>query len=193
LPDFFLSHVWAGIVAWTILYISDMTMTMSCARLYRQGAGEKIVFEGSFELNPLFQRDVDSLRWMSKRFLWMLLLTDFLLALVWWLDRQSSIYMYPFLLGSAICLQLAIHVRHLRNLFLFRAIEGSDAARGRIEYSRPLILRMSSVEFLAFAGLFGLLFVFTGSWFVMGGAFACFLTAGKHWWLARRQVVSKPS
>jgi hypothetical protein len=185
--------MWAGPVAWSVLYISDQTLTILCARLYRQGAGEKIVFEGSFELNPLFQRQVDSLRWISGRFLFMLFLTNVLIALVWWLNRQSSPEAYYFLLGAAICLQLAIHVRHLRNLFLFRAMRGTNAVRGRIEYSRPLILKMSSVEFLSFSALFALLFVFTGSWFVMGGALMCFFTAGKHRWLARRYVASKPS
>jgi len=51
---------------------------------------------------------------------------------------------------------------------------------------------MSSLELLAFSGLFGLLFVFTRSWFVMGGAFGCLLSAGKHW-LSRRHIESKPS
>lgn len=193
MPDFFLRHPWPGIVAWSLLYISDHTLTIWCARLYRHGAGEKIVFEGSFELNPLFQKEVDSLRWVSGRFLWLLVLTDVLIALVWWLTWMSAPEPYSFLLGAVISIQLAVHVRHLRNLFLFRSMRGTDLVRGRIEYARFLILRMSSVEFLAFSGLFAVLFAFTQSWFMLGGTFACFVTAAKNWRLARKHAASKPS
>jgi hypothetical protein len=193
LPDFFLHSPWPGVAVWCILYASDFVLTVTCARLYKHWVADKIVFEGSFELNPFFQRDIDSLSFFSPRFLATLVLNAVLLVIIWVLERDSLPDFYSFVLGAQICLQLAIHVRHFRNLFLFRAMRGTDVVRGRIEYSRPLILRMSSVEFLAFSGLYGLLFIFTGRWFVMGGMFACFLTAGKHWWLARRRVPGKPS
>jgi len=94
--------------------------------------------------------------------------------------------MYSFLLGGLILVELAIHMRHFRNLVLFRAIVGSDAVRGRIEYPRRLMLRMSSLESLAFSGLFAVVFLFTGSWFVLGGAVMCLSLAFKHLRLARK-------
>jgi hypothetical protein len=193
LPDFFLARPWPGVAVWCILYISDFVLTVTCARLYKRGVADKIVFEGSFELNPFFQRDIDSLSFVSPRFLATLVLNATLLVIIWALEYDSLPDFYAFVLGASICLQLAVHVRHLRNLFLFRAMRDTEVIRGRIEYTRPLILRMSSVEFLAFSGLYGVLFVFTKSWFVLGGTFACFLTAGKHWWLARKHVARKPS
>jgi hypothetical protein len=105
----------------------------------------------------------------------------FYLAAAW-----LSPWLYYFVFGMWVCLQLAIHVRHLRNLFLFRAAIGDGEVRGRIEYPRSLMLRMSSLELLAFSGLFLLLFVFTQNWFTAGGAFACLLTALKHWRLAQK-------
>jgi hypothetical protein len=193
LREFFLSSPWPGVAVWCILYVSDFVLTVTCARLYKRAVAEKIVFEGSFELNPFFQRDIDSLSFVSPRFLAMLVLNAVLLVIIWALEYDSLPDFYSFVLGAFICLQLAVHVRHLRNLFLFRALRNTEVVRGRIEYTRPLILRLSSVEFLAFSGLYGLLFVFTKSWFVMGGAFACCLTAGKHWWLARKHVPIKSS
>jgi hypothetical protein len=47
------------------------------------------------------------------------------------------------------------------------------------------MLRMSSLEFFAFSGLFGVVFLFTGNWFVLGGAVSCLSLAGKHLRLAR--------
>jgi hypothetical protein len=92
---------------------------------------------------------------------------------------------YSFALGAVVLLELAIHMRHFRNLVLFRALVGSDAVRGRIEYPRRLMLRMSSLECFAFSGMFGLVFLFTGSLFVLGGAVACMSLGGKHLRLAR--------
>ena len=85
-----------------------------------------------------------------------------------------------------ILLELAIHMRHVRNVVLFRALVGSEGVRGRIEYPRRLMLRMSSIEGLAFSGLFAVIFLFTGSWFVLGGAFTCLSLAAKHLRLARK-------
>ncbi len=42
------------------------------------------------------------------------------------------------------------------------------------------MLAMSSLEILSFAGLFAVIFVFTGSPFVLGGALSCGVLAIKH-------------
>jgi uncharacterized membrane protein YjjP (DUF1212 family) len=117
----------------------------------------------------------------------MLLLSGGLLALLWVLVAQSQPEVYEFALGAMILLQLEIHIRHLRNLFLFRAINCTDAIRGRIEYSRTLLLRMSSSESLAFSGLFFVTFMFTLSWFILGGAISSLSLAMKHRKLANKQ------
>jgi hypothetical protein len=147
---------------------------------------EKLVLEGSYEITPFFQRDIDSLRRISPRFLVMLFVTSGLLATVWFLSAQSTPELYMFASGSLIMLELTVHIRHLRNFFMFRAMSGSDCVRGRIEYSRPFILRMSSDELFIFSAMFLLLFVFTQSWFVLGGAATCLSTAIKHRRLAQQ-------
>ncbi len=190
LGTFLLDNLWPGVVVWSALYISDYGLTLACARMYRSGVSERIVFEGSFEITPYFQSDIDSLRVVSPRFLAAMLLTWVYLAVVWWLAAQSQPHLYEFVLGALISSQLAVHVRHLRNLFLFRAISGTDAVQGRIQYARPLTLRMSSVELLGFSVTFGVLFVFTSSWFLLGGAIACLGIALKHRRLANKPVAS---
>jgi len=184
LPSLFFHNLWPGMVVWSLFYISDYALTIACARLYR--AQEKIVFEGSYEITPFFQRDINSLRVVSPRFLAILFLTVTTLGVLWALIGQSTPELYEFALGSLIGVQLAVHTRHLRNLFLFRAIHSTDEVHGRLEYARTLLLRMSSLEFLAFSGLFLVLFLFTRSWFILGGATACLSLAVKH-----RKLASK--
>ena len=186
LSDFLYGNPWLGMVIWSVFYISDFSLTMVCAKLYRSGVNNTIVFEGSYELNPYFQSDVDALRFISPRFLGALALTNAWLLFSWWVSTESHPALYEFVVGALISIQLTVHIRHLRNLFLFRAIIQSNVVHGRIEYFRPLTLRMSSVEIFAFSGLFATVFVFTLSWFTLGGAAACFALALKHKRLAAR-------
>jgi hypothetical protein len=182
----FFSSVWPGLTVWVLLYISDYALTITCARLYLGGVCEKIVLEGSYEITPFFQRDIDSLRLISPRFLAMLFVSTLLLAIVWVFSVQWVPELYVFASGSMILIELTVHIRHLRNLFMFRAIAKSDCVRGRIEYSRPFILQMSSNELFVFSGMYLLLFVFTQSWFVLGGATSCLSNAIKHRRLSRK-------
>ncbi len=188
MPEFFVQNWWAGLSVWILLFVSDYTLTLVCARLYQKGVRDKIVFEGSYELTPYFQRDIDALRRVSPRFVWALVAMSVVLFVFWQVTRSLLVpEMYFFLLGALISTQLALHTRHLRNLFLFRAA-ATDAVRGRIEYSRRVSLRASSIDMLTFSGLFLVVFVFTHSWFVLGGAFACGSVAAKHWRLANKHV-----
>lgn len=184
--DFFLNTPWPGTIAWALLYISDFVLTITCARLYHRNVSTKIIFEGSFELNPFFRRDVDSMKWVSPRFLLMLVLSSTLVSIYWALTVPDLTNLYSFLLGAAVCVELAVHVRHLGNLYLFSSRLAAQQLRGRIEYARPLLLRMSSVQVIGFAILFAILFVFTRNWFVAGGVISCFVLGLKHWYLAHR-------
>jgi hypothetical protein len=185
LPNFLFEHAWPGMVLWGLLYISDYALTITCARLYKRQ--ETIVFEGSYEITPFFQRDINSLRVLSPRFVFILLLTLGLLGFLWILNESSPApELWQFALGALIGVQLAIHMRHLRNLFLFRSINNTDLIRGRIEYSRPVVLRASSWECFAFSGFYLMLFAFTGSWFILGGVTTCFSLGVKHRRLAAK-------
>jgi hypothetical protein len=183
LAEFFLQNFWAGLGAWIVLYISDYTLTITCARLYQGGVREKLAFEGSYELTPFFQRDVDSLRRISPRFIFALLTTSAMVFAVRWVVPE----MYAFLLGALILAQLAVHTRHIRNLYIFRAA-ATDSIRGRIEYSKRTSYRISAVESLSFCGLYLVLFAFTDSWFILGGSVSCLSLSLKHWRLARKHV-----
>jgi hypothetical protein len=184
MPQFLIEHFWAGWAIWTVLYISDYALTLTCARLYQQGVRDKFVFEGSFEITPYFQGDIDRLRRVSPRFLWALAMSWAILFVLWWFAAPWEPELYSFFFGAMILVELCVHKRHLRNLFTFRAAR-SDAIRGRLEYSRPLLLWLSAMDLLVFSALYFTLFAFTYSWFVLGGAVGCLLQAIKHWKLAR--------
>lgn len=166
-------------VLWGLLYVSDYALTITCARLY--GRQKIIVFEGSYEITPFFQRDINSLRVVSPRFVFILLLTLSFLGFVWVLNESSPApELWEFILGALVGVQLAIHMRHVRNLILFRSINDTESVRGHIEYTRPVVLQVSSWECFTFSGFYLVLFAFTRSWFILGGAVTCFSLGIKH-------------
>jgi hypothetical protein len=188
--DAFVLSPWAGILFWAALFISDMQLTVTCARMYQAGVREHFVFEGSYELTPYHQPDIDALRRFSPRFLFALVLGAALLSSLWWLSVRDSfaLNVYEAALGAMILIQLTVHVRHIRNYFLFRAVLAGEGIAGRVQYARPTLLVHSSVELFTFAALYGILCVLTASWFVFGGAIACALVGVKHRQLARQHV-----
>jgi hypothetical protein len=76
---------WVGPLVWACLYMSDNYWTIASARLYH--AQSTIVFEGSYEITPLWQRDVNALRAFSLRFIAILAGST---AYIWFIARLSA-------------------------------------------------------------------------------------------------------
>jgi hypothetical protein len=178
-----IDSVWAGPLLWMAVYTSDYYLTIACARLYR--GQSTIVFEGSYEITPMFQADVNALRKVSPRFLLLLVLSTLYLLLVWTLTRilNGFFALYELALGIMLLSEATVHVRHFRNLFQFSRIA---ALEGRVTYPRGIVLRGSAVELLLFAGLYACLFGVTRSIFVLGGVVGCGALSFNHYQLARR-------
>jgi hypothetical protein len=51
------------------------------------------------------------------------------------------------------------------------------------------MLKLSSSECLVFAGFLLIFFVFTESWFILGGSVGCLSLAFKHWRFARKHAL----
>jgi len=169
----FLFDSWIpGLILFSALYISDYTWTIANARLYRSKANQYIVFEGSFELTPYFQKDIDALRRVSPRFVLAFILMNGILAALWFIRRlvPGMEPMHMMFLGCIVLLQCTIHLRHFRTWHLFRSMRAPSGIVGRIEYRRPVILRASASEMFSFAGMWLLLAAVLGSWFFFGGA-----------------------
>jgi hypothetical protein len=185
--DVLVTSVWPGVVLCLVLYTADYAMTLVTARLYATRAKQKMVIEGSFELNPLFEKDVDSGRLVSKRWVIGLAVVIVLMALLWHLANSADrLEGYLFALGGMVFLQLALQMRHLRNWFLFATALGDDGLRGRIEYPRWVALSVSAFEFLLFAALYGIAYLASQSILLLGGATTCVVIAVQHYLLSRK-------
>jgi len=184
-----------GLVLWVLLYVSDYVCTIASARLYRAGANQHIVFEGSFEITPYYQKDIDALRRVSPRFLLALSGSIGVILYLWFSSRwlPDLAPLYPLCLGALILMECTVHMRHLRNLYFFRSLVAGTGLSGRIEYTRPFMLRLSAAEVLSFAGMYLVLSVVLMSWFFLGGALGCLSLGMQHLRLARTAGRSAPN
>ncbi len=181
--------VWVGPIAWALLYCSDYYLTIACARLYAEQ--DKIRFEGSSELNPVFAAEVNALRRISPRFIAMWSVSTMALFLIGTIAEPQMHDVYVFMLGAVLLVQLTVHVRHLRNWLLFRHALQSDGITGHLLYRRVVVLRASAFEILEFGVLYAFIYAFTPAGpFVLGGAFACAVLAMSHYRLARARKES---
>jgi hypothetical protein len=105
-------RLWPGLALFAALYVSDYAFTLACARMYHGGVREIIAFEGSFELTPFFEKDVDALRAISPRFVVAMAWTLALLSVLWWASAEAWPQAYLFTLGAVLLLELAVHTRH---------------------------------------------------------------------------------
>jgi hypothetical protein len=196
--ELLVKNIWFTLSLWGCIYLSDYFLTIWAARLYRTGAREHLILEGSLEITPYFQEDVDAQKPLSMRFLRALAFSIFSISLAWILSVEWAGLPQAFaiLIGALVFLEATAHIRHIRNIVLLRNLRKSRTLTGRIEYPRWLSLRISSVEILGFAVLFFVAFLLSGSWFFVGGVASCLITGLKHMeWSdrARKNAQGRPA
>jgi hypothetical protein len=175
-----------GVILWIVLYMSDYYLTIYSTRGFREVG--HFQFEGSFELTPQYQKDIDALKPVSKRHIILLVLFSLLIVLIWWLTKHLLFFPWTYLLylGMFLLLEVAVHLRHLRNVSLIREIRKGGGAEGQISYKKWFSYRISASEFYLHSVLFLLFAVLTYSPFFLGGAIMCFGTGFKHSRLAKK-------
>jgi len=180
---------WPGVLLWIILYISDYYLTIYSARGFREVG--HFQFEGSFELTPLYQKDIDALKPLSRRHILLLVLTSLLIAGIWWITMRLITFplaylLYLLYLGMFLLLEVAVHLRHLRNMSLIHEIRKNGGVEGEISYRKWFSYRISATEFYVYSVLFFLFAVLAYSPFFLGGALTCLATGIKHSRLAKK-------
>lgn len=187
------SSPWPGVILWIILYISDYYLTIYSARGFRKI--RHFQFEGSYELTPQFQQDVDALKPISRRHLLLLAVYSLLIFLLWWVIVRylGSPRLYLLYLGVFLLVEVAVHLRHLRNVFLVHEIQKNGGVEGQISYRKWFSYRVSSFEFSLVGVLFLIVAALSFSTFFLGGALVCFGTGFKHGRLAKKAKAIRSS
>ena len=171
---------WPGVILWIILYLSDYYLTIYSARGFRETG--HFQFEDSFELTPQYQRDIDALKPVSKLHLTLLVLYSLLILFLWWFTQRLPFFPWTYLLylGMFLLLEVVVHLRHFRNVFLIREIRRNGGIEGQISYRKWFSYRISALELYTFSVFFFIIAALHNSAFFLGGAIMCFGTGFKH-------------
>jgi hypothetical protein len=185
---------WPGMILWVILYISDYYLTIYSARGFREIG--HFQFE-VFELTPQYQKEVEALKPVSKLHILLLVLYSLLLLFLWWLTNTILPFPWTYLgyllyLGMFLLLEVAVHFRHLRNVFLIREVKSNGGIEGQIAYRKWFSYKVSAFEFYMFSVLFLLVAILRYSPFFLGGAIMCLGTGFKHSRLAKKVRTTPP-
>ncbi len=170
--------VWLGMALCAAAYAGNFWLAGYEARLYLAGAKERIAYDGRYGADG-------SSRSFRARLPLILLVLCAAIAAVWWVTVGPSAVVppeiYPFLIGALFLTEVADAFRHYRNAVLFKNLSQAGALQGRITFSSRLALAVDYTQLFAFAVLYLVGFLFTGSWLFAGGAVACLLTANQQW------------
>jgi len=171
---------WPGVILWVILYTSDYYLTIYSARGLKEIGHFQT--EGSFELTPQYQKDIDALKPVSKLHITLLVIYSLVILGLWWLF--DILFFYPWLyrlyLGMFLLIEVAVHIRHLRNVFIVREVRKNGGVDGQVKYRKWFSYKLSAAELYLFGILFLMTATLTFSPFFLGGAIMCFGTGFKH-------------
>jgi hypothetical protein len=166
--------------------VSDYYLTIYSARGYREIG--IFHYEGSFELTPQYQKDIDALKPVSKLHLILLVVYSFVIYGLWWLFSILPYVgnIYTLYLGMFLLIEVAVHFRHFRSVFIIREIKKNGGVDGEITYRKWFTYKLSAHDLYSFAGLYLLVAAVTFSPFFLGGAIMCAGTGLKHSRMARK-------
>jgi len=177
---------WPGVILWIILYTSDYYLTVYSARGLKEIGHFQT--EGSFELTPQFQKDIDALKPVSKLHVTLLFIYSLLILGLWWLF--DTLFFYPWLyrlyLGMFLLIEVAVHIRHLRNVFIVREVRKNGGVDGQVTYRKWFSYKLSAFELYLFGALFLMVAAMAYSPFFLGGAIMCVGTGFKHSRMAKK-------
>ncbi len=191
--EVFVQHPWLAALLWVVLHAADYLLTI-VGIVHSRRVSDQVSFE-SYELNPLFRKPVEEVRWASPRFLVSLAL----IALLFWFifvavaavaelaEFSWLLYLVGALLGLLVFTRLVLIAGHLSNIWMFRELQRDPTAlTGKARYALNFSLKLSAVRFATFGAVLATAAVVTAHSWLVGGAVGCGLFAAKHALSSRR-------
>lgn len=181
--EYLLTHPWLPALIWVLLYTSDYYLTLWGARLYKRQSF--FVYEGSYELTPQYQEDVDKQKRISAAFI-MWLIAGAVILYLCGIIPNNSLPIYGALVGWFLVAEVVVHMRHIDNILTYRRFASPNpGVSGQLTFSRPSIYRRSSVQMACFGVLTLMIYALTESTVFLGGGIGVLLLSYNHSKLAR--------
>jgi hypothetical protein len=162
-------------LTFAVLHSADFYLTLAGAYWRSKRPPALIDPGGSYELNPLFQRAVDTMQWASPRFLLSVVgISAILYAYAAWVPSLNDAHLLSaleFLAGGLVFSRVVVISRHLHNIWLFRrAALNPDRVQGGIRYDRATAYTAGFLHYGSYAAVLLLVWLSTPRPFYSGGA-----------------------
>lgn len=190
MTDVSLVNAIALTVLWAGLFLLDLYLTARAEKEYRKNAQGILIYEAGYQLVDPTIEPAKSKPIFSNRSILLLITSSFAIMLFWWVvvERWGLDGYFSFFLGGLLLTVIAVDVRHIQNIFLYRNAGTPNGLRGKLEYPGWLGYRSSAIEMLTFSALFLIIALVLPSWFMVGGSFACLLLGARHWIWSNRYL-----
>ncbi len=174
-----LDSPWLSMVLGVSVFALEHYMAVFEAYLYQSGLKDYVVYDGLYRLTPEYQAVIARRRVISGRLLAILSVLAAGIYVAWWgltqqLDRPD---VFLLLVGGLLLNELAEISRQYRQIMFFREVRRRGGLQGRSQLTRQLGVMRHVFDLYAFVMLYLVLFMLTGSWFLLGGAVACFVSS----------------
>lgn len=173
-------HPWLPALLWAALYTSDYYLTLLGAKL--RASQSIYLIDGSYELTPEYQDDINNGRRLSSTFVSWLLCGTIIMLAPWATGFPDGMaFYYGLLVGAFLVPELAVHVRHMENVLFYRTLSGPDSGvSGSVTFSRKCIYARSATQLWAMSGFVLALSIITLSPILAGGAVGVARIAWSH-------------
>lgn len=174
-----LTSPWIAVGLAVLVYAANHYTALYEAYLYQTSLKSVIEYQGAYQLPPEVAARLARRRIISGRFVALVGALIACTLAVWWLsvrqyDRPD---VFLFMLGGFVLDEGAEVVRQYRAIMIMREVRRRGGLQGRITYTRQLTYMQTVYDRYGLVLLYFFLFLVTGSWFVFGGAVACFATS----------------
>jgi len=176
--DYIINHYWLAGLIIVILYVSDYYLTLLQSKMYHAGAKNTISLDGGIELNPQWQKDIQSLKKINPKFIIAVFLVIIMTGFIWLLSKSSgSMQPFEIVFGGFVLMEFFIHTRHFKSLFLYKSILQNKGVTGYIAYSRFFAHKSAAIDAMIFAVMYSIFGLFTNEILFFGGAVSCLSVA----------------
>jgi len=175
-------HHWE-ILGVPALMLSDYYLTIK-GNLYATKQYKLHFITETYELNPVFRKDVDNFKWFNPRHLAGTVLVTLLLWLASSLEDEDF---YRGVLGYSFTIFGLINGRHIGNIVLFRyLIKHPELVEGKIHLSHLFVLKTSQLYLLSIALPVLLLLLMQPSALLIGAFLGCIVIFITHYiWISK--------
>ena len=147
------------------LMLTDYFLTIIGNRFKNKKYSE--YFDFDYELNPLYQKDVEKNILINFRQIIYSIIISFSVYLVALWGSENIV---EFMSGALILHNIIIIARHINNIIIYSNINTKESlVEGKIHLTRKYLLLTSKLNYLAYVLVFSVINIFSFSYFVFGG------------------------